>query len=155
MKTSRRMFIVGCLWIVPLTVSGQETTSAPLKVLFIGNSYTSVNNLPAMVEGLANAAGGRKIHTDRHLAGGCTLERHVKEKKTIDKIRSQKWDVVVLQEQSLRPILDRQKMHNYARLLDEEIKKQGAKTVFYLTWARTAHCRDAGGGRSRQVARIR
>ena len=27
-------------------------------------------------------------------------------------------------------------MHKYARILHEEISKQGAKTVFYLTWAR-------------------
>ena len=27
-------------------------------------------------------------------------------------------------------------MHKYARILHEEITKQGAKTVFYLTWAR-------------------
>jgi hypothetical protein len=44
--------------------------------------------------------------------------------------------VVVLQEQSLRPVIDRQAMHQYARLLNAEIKQRGAKTVFYLTWAR-------------------
>jgi purine nucleosidase len=43
---------------------------------------------------------------------------------------------VVLQEHSLRPVIDRQAMHEYARLLDAEIKQRGAKTVFYLTWAR-------------------
>ena len=105
-------------------------------MLFIGNSYTSVNDLPAMVAGLAEAAGGRKIEVDRHLVGGCTLEKHVKDQKAIDKIRAAKWDVVVLQEHSLRPVIDRQSMHEYARLLDAEIKQQGAKTVFYLTWAR-------------------
>jgi hypothetical protein len=42
----------------------------------------------------------------------------------------------VLQEHSMRPVIDRQAMHEYARLLDAEIKQQGAKTVFYLTWAR-------------------
>lgn len=136
MLTNRRAFIGALLWLVPFTAFGQETGSAPLKVLFIGNSYTAANNLPAMLEGLADAAGGRKIHTDRHLVGGCTLERHVKEIKAIDKIRAEKWDVVVLQEQSLRPVLDRKSMHEYARLLDAEIKRRGAKTVFYLTWAR-------------------
>jgi hypothetical protein len=115
---------------------GQETTTAPLKVLFIGNSYTFVNDLPAMIAGLADAAGGRKIEVDRHLVGGCTLERHVKEREASDKIRAEKWDVVVLQEQSLRPVIDRKSMHKYSRLLDAEIKQQGAKTVFYLTWAR-------------------
>jgi hypothetical protein len=89
-----------------------------------------------MVERLADAADGRKIHADRHLVGGCTLERHVKEEKAIDKIRAEKWDVVVLQEQSLRPVVNRQAMHEYARILAEEIRQHGAKPVFYLTWAR-------------------
>jgi hypothetical protein len=115
---------------------GKAAEPAPLKVLFIGNSYTSVNDLPAMVAGLAEAAGGRKIEVDRHLVGGCTLEKHVKDQKAIDKIRAKKWDVVVLQEHSLRPVIDRQAMHEYARLLHAEIKQQGARTVFYLTWAR-------------------
>jgi hypothetical protein len=60
----------------------------------------------------------------------------VKQTKVIDKIRERDWDVVVLQEQSLRPVLDRSLMHKYARILDAEIKKQAAETVFYLTWAR-------------------
>ena len=124
------------LLIAQAPVVGQETPTAPLKVLFIGNSYTSVNDLPSMVAGLAEAAGGRKIEADRHLVGGCTLEKHVKDQKAIDEIRAKKWDVVVLQEQSLRPVIDRPSMHEFARLLDAEVKKQGAKTIFYLTWAR-------------------
>lgn len=136
MLTNRSTFIGALLWLVPLAVSGPNAPSTPLKVLFIGNSYTSVNDLPAMVAAMAEAAGGRKIEVDRHLVGGCTLEKHVKDQKAIDKIRVKKWDVVVLQEQSLRPVVDRRAMHEYARVLDAEIKQQGAKTVFYLTWAR-------------------
>ncbi len=140
MKTHRRLFFVTLLLFVQATACSAEkqpaNQPAPLKVLFIGNSYTSVNNLPAMVEGLAEAAGGRKIDAERHLVGGCTLRRHVNETKAIEKIRSRKWDVVVLQEHSLGPILDRPSTHKYARLLDAQIKRQGAKTVFYLTWAR-------------------
>jgi len=136
MKIHRRLFLVALLVFVQAAAFAQDERIAPLKVLFIGNSYAAANDLPSMVEGLADAAGGRKIHTDRHLVGGCTLERHVKEKKAIDKIQAEKWDVVVLQEQSLRPVLDRQSMHEYARTLDAEIKQQGAKTAFYLPWAR-------------------
>ncbi len=140
-QTTQRRFVgivlvSAVLLIVQVSVSGQETTPTPLKVLFIGNSYTSVNDLPTMVAGLAEAAGGRKIEVDQHLVGGCTLEKHVKDQKAIDKIRAAKWDVVVLQEHSLRPVIDRQSMHQYARLLDAEIKQRGANTIFYLTWAR-------------------
>jgi len=145
MPTNRRRFIGALLWLVPLAVSGQDIPATPLKVLFIGNSYTSVNDLPAMVTALADAAGGRKIEVDRQLVGGCTLEKHVRDQQAIDKIRGTKWDVVVLQEQSLRPVMDRQAMHEYARVLDAEIKRQGAKTVFYLTWARQ-HIPDMQAG---------
>ena len=136
MKLSHKWICVATLLLVTVAAFAQEGHDAPLKVLFIGNSYTAANDLPAMVEALADAADGRKINADRHLAGGCTLERHVREQKAIDKIRAEKWDVVVLQEQSLRPVVDRQSMHKYARLLDAEIKQQGAQTVFYLAWAR-------------------
>ena len=136
MLTNRRVFINALLWGVPFTAFGQDTPPAPLKVLFIGNSYTSVNDLPGMVAGLAEAAGGRRIDVDRHLVGGCTLEKHVKDRKAIDKIQAARWDVVVLQEQSLYPVIDRESMHKSARLLDAEVRQRGAKTVFYLTWAR-------------------
>jgi hypothetical protein len=129
--------LVSLLVVIATTVAcGGEPTPAPLKVLFVGNSYTYVNDLPAMVAAMAEVRGDRMIDADRHLVGGCTFERHVKETGALDKIREQKWDVVVLQEQSLRPIVDRTKMHEYASLLHAEAAKQGAETVFYLTWAR-------------------
>jgi hypothetical protein len=127
--TNRRTFIGAFLWLVPIAVSGQDIPAASLKVLFIGNSYTSVNDLPAMVAELADAAGGRKIEVDRHLVGGCTLEKHVRDQKAIDKIQAKNWDVVVLQEQSLRPVIDRKSMHEYARLLNTEIKQPGRLEV--------------------------
>ena len=80
-------------------------------------------------------AAGR-FEADQYVVGGYTLEQHAGDKKAIEKIRERQWDIVVLQENSLQPILNRESMHKYARVLDEEIKKQGAKTVFYLTWAR-------------------
>ena len=140
-RTTRR-HILGILLasavvlIAQAPVVGQDTPQAPLKVLFVGNSYTSVNDLPAMVTGLAEAAGGRKIEAERHLVGGCTLEKHVKDQKAIDRIRAAIWDAVVLQEHSLRPVIARQAMQEYAGLLNAELKQQGAKTIFYLTWAR-------------------
>ncbi len=125
--------------LVVILLSGCAAACAgepPLKVLFIGNSYTSVNDLPSLVVSLAEAGGGRRIEADAHLVGGCTFERHVKATKAIERIREKRWDVVVLQENSLQPLINRESMHTYARILHEAIAKQGAKTVFYLTWAR-------------------
>ncbi len=52
------------------------------------------------------------------------------------KIREEKWDVVVLQEQSLMPVVGRERMFKYGQSLHKVIREQGAETVFYLTWAR-------------------
>jgi len=122
--------------LIPSSLCGADKEITPLKVLFIGNSYTSVNDLPSLVVALSEAGDEREIEAHRHLVGGCTLERHVKETGAIDKIRERKWDVVVLQEQSLRPVIGRDLMFEYAPILHAEIEKQGAQTVFYLTWAR-------------------
>jgi hypothetical protein len=135
MMPHRKLLFLVTMLLVPSCATAQAG-DLPMKVLFIGNSYTSVNDLPSLLSALADAAGGQKIETEQHVVGGWTFEQHVKDKKAIEKIREKKWDVVVLQEHSLQPVLNRESMHRYARILHEEISKQRAKTVFYLTWAR-------------------
>jgi hypothetical protein len=61
---------------------------------------------------------------------------HWEEGNALKVLQQGKWDYVVLQEQSMLPITDPETMHKYARLFDAEIKKAGAKTIFFLTWAR-------------------
>ncbi len=130
------LLLLGCTPNTSAAEPRRAEAEPPLRVLFVGNSYTGVNNLPSLVAALSEAAGGRRIETARHTMGGCTLQRHFAETGAVEKIREGKWDVVVLQEQSLRPILQKDLMHQYARKLDAEIKASGAKTVFYLTWSR-------------------
>ena len=136
MKPQGKRFFLTLFILTAFVTITQAADEPPLKVLFVGNSYTYVNDLPSLIVGLADAAGGRRIETGQYLVAGCDFERHVKERKAIEKIREKRWDVVVLQEHSLQPILNRESMHQYARILHNEISKQGAETVFYLTWAR-------------------
>jgi prepilin-type N-terminal cleavage/methylation domain-containing protein len=111
--------------------------SEPIRVLFIGNSYTASHDLPQMVAALAQSAGNRPaLEVEAHMVPGATLEDHWNNPDVLAKIRRGGWDFVVLQEQSMRPIIDRPAMHEYARKLDGEIRQQGAFTVFFLTWAR-------------------
>jgi hypothetical protein len=121
-----------------LLLIGGSTLGAerPLRIFFVGNSYTFVNDLPGVLTGLAEASRGRRIVTGQHTPGGYTLEQHVKDGKAADDIRKQKWDVVVLQEQSVLPIVQPASMYAGAWKLHETIKSQEARTVFYLTWAR-------------------
>ena len=111
-----------------------DSTGPQIKVLFIGNSYTYFNDLPSMVSRMAASRKGSKLlETSSVTKGGATLKRHWEEATALERLKQARWDYVVLQEQSLLPVNDRDKMHRYARLFDAEIKKAGAKTVFYLT----------------------
>ena len=115
-------------------MSAESEEIPPLNLLFIGNSHTYYNDMPAQLAFLA-AAAGRRLVVDSHVDGGCTLRRHCEQTGAIEKIGSRAWDVVVLQEQSTRPLENPQAMHRSARILHAEIEKRGAETVFYLTWA--------------------
>ncbi|NQU25321.1 MAG: SGNH/GDSL hydrolase family protein [Candidatus Nealsonbacteria bacterium] len=106
----------------------------PANLLFIGNSHTYYNDMPAQLAFLA-AAAGRTVVVDSHVEGGCTLQQHCEQTGAIERIGSRAWDVVVLQEQSTRPLEDPQAMYRSARILHAEIEKCSAETVFYLTWA--------------------
>jgi len=108
----------------------------PLRVFFVGNSYTYVNDLPGVLAALAEASRDRRIVTGQHTPGGYTLEQHVKDGRAVEDIQQQKWDVVVLQEQSVLPVVQPARMYAGAWKLHETIKSQEARTLFYLTWAR-------------------
>ena len=53
----------------------KRTGKAPLKVLFIGNSFTARNNLPGLITDLA-AARGRSLEHRLISAGGASLRNH-------------------------------------------------------------------------------
>jgi hypothetical protein len=106
------------------------------RVLFIGNSYTMVNDLPGTFTKLA-CSGGHKVEAAMAAKGGWKLSDHLASSKTMDLIKQQKWDWVVLQEQSEVPAIDALRlmyMYPAARQLVSEIRKNGSKPMFFLTW---------------------
>ena len=70
-----------------------------------GNSYTYYNDLPSMVGQIANLS-GYEYYQGSHLEGGWSWEKHAQSQATLDMIKSDQWDVVILQEYSTRPAYD-------------------------------------------------
>ena len=137
---TRRIFLgfVAVVALLGLTVSTRAQDGQAkdeISVLFIGNSLTYYNDLPKMVAALAKADKQRPLHHERETPGGCTFEKHWKDGKALAKIQSRKWDYVVLQDNSQGPLTKRASMFDHAKKFDAEIKKQGAKTLLYMTWA--------------------
>lgn len=112
-----------------------------VKVLFLGNSYTQVNNLPKLLKDIAISTGDTII-TDENTPGGHTLMGHSTNATSLAKIKAAKWDFVVLQEQSQLPSFPEADVRNMvypnAKLLDSLIGANHActQTVFYMTWGR-------------------
>ena len=108
------------------------------RVLFVGNSYTTVNDLPSVFASLARA-GGHRVGTGTAAGDGWTLADHAGSSATAAKLASVKWDIVILQEQSQIPSVAQfreTQMYPAARRLVSTIRNQGARPMFFLTWAR-------------------
>ena len=109
--------------------------ATPLKVLFIGNSFTARNDVPALIAQLAAARGSQLEHRLIQ-AGGASLRMHWNKGEAQQAIQQTRYDYVVLQEQSTLPLKNPARMHENIRLFDQAIKDSGAQTALYLTWAR-------------------
>ena len=111
-----------------------------LKVLFIGNSYTEVNNLPKMTADIAQSM-GKSITWSSNTPGGCTFSQHCNN-NSMTLIRQGGWDIVVLQEQSQDPSFPQSQVEAevfpYAKRLVDSVyaKSPCAEPMFYMTWGR-------------------
>ena len=108
---------------------------APLRVLFIGNSFTARNDLPGLIARLA-AARGIDVEHKLISRGGASLRTHWNKGEAQEAIRGGSYDYVVLQEQSTLPVKNAERMKENVRLFDEVIRAAGSKTALYMTWAR-------------------
>jgi hypothetical protein len=107
------------------------------RILFIGNSYTYVNDLPGIFTELAQS-GKHAVETRTLATGGWSLSDHVNDKNTQPILQSAKWDYVVLQEQSEIPAFEQSRaagMYPAARTLIRMIEATGAQPLLFMTWA--------------------
>lgn len=115
--------------------------SITIRALFLGNSYTAVNNLPQMTANVAISAGDTLLF-DSNTPGGYTLQGHSTNAVSLSKIAAGNWDLVVLQEQSQLPSFPIGQVQTdvfpYAHFLDSVINLENpcGETAFYMTWGR-------------------
>jgi hypothetical protein len=136
-RRATALALVAC-WGLAACASGAPQVSGPLvRVLFLGNSYTYANDLPATFGKLA-AAGGHNVQTGMVANGGETLAQHASASDSMTALYGPHWNYVVLQEQSEIPAISRSRaatMYPAARTLVSKIVSVGAVPVFFMTWA--------------------
>ena len=136
-----RLALVCVIWLstMPAAQAAESDAAGAMRVLFIGNSYTSVNNLPGMVQALAVAAKeNRRFEFVAVTPGGWSLQQHLDEEKSEapKKIAEGKWDFVVLQDQSQMPLVYPKVTLDYGGKFGALIKEHKATPLLYMTWAR-------------------
>jgi len=111
-----------------------HTNDDALNVLFIGNSFTGRSYLPTVLQEIAKA-NGKKITFGAEIQNGTSLYQHWETGRARQMILAEKWDYVVLQDNSASAFEHPEKTIEYGVLFAKLIEKQGAKPLLYNTWA--------------------
>jgi hypothetical protein len=111
-----------------------------ISILFIGNSFSYYHSLPKLIAHFAQVSGSGNLVVEGVFRGGGTLKMLWEDGEAIKKLRSKKWDYVVLQERGrLGGIIKNGVVHvgkpqefiKFITRFDKEIKKINAKTILY------------------------
>ena len=105
-----------------------------MRILMLGNSFTSANGMPRMLAALTGA------EVAAHTRGGARLSEHLNPRtrlgaRTQAALREEHWDYVVLQEMSHGPITSPTGFFSSMKQLCTQIAECGATPVLYATWA--------------------
>ena len=105
-----------------------------MRILMLGNSFISTNNMPQM---LADLTGAEGVH---HTRGGARLSEQLNPStklgsQTQAAFQNEKWDYVVLQEMSHGPITAPKSFFSSVERLCRQIRANGAVPILFATWA--------------------
>ena len=137
-------------------------SSRAYRVLFVGNSLTYTNNLPALLRAVG-ASQGIQITTETYAAPGGTLAERWRDGKVAEALRARPFDVVVLQEIGAQPgciasASQQRKAPCAASIKAHEdfaelAMSRGAKTLLFTTWARDGRTQGRINLGMRQLAK--
>jgi hypothetical protein len=139
------------LFLFGLMATAYSAERMPIRVLFVGNSYTFHNQLPELFHAVTSSGGKWEPKIHEITDGGMRLFEHVERGEVSRALKAaavaqQPWDVVILQEQSVVTSLDqasqgldfREKFHQAAVQLSKEAHQANPEVliVLFQTWAR-------------------
>lgn len=116
-----------------------ELNAQDLKVLFVGNSYTYVNDLPNILKQIAQS-NGKNITTKSFTYGGARLMSHWGNEELQETIKNGKYDIIILQGQSQEmafpPEQFNKEVYPYAKKLDSLYKENNpnGRVIYFMTW---------------------
>jgi len=105
-----------------------------IRIFFIGNSLTYVNDVPGMLQALADSAGDERLAVASLALPNYALIDHWTDGIAQREIARGGWGWVVLQQGWTPPGIYRDTLRLATRNFAAEIAKVGARTALYQTW---------------------
>jgi len=122
------LLAVGCTQVQ--RSEGQE----PLRVLFIGNSLTATNDLPAVVATLAKALGPSEIEYRTIAPGGTSLEDHWNAGEVPQVLASGDWDAIVMQQGPSALAESQVNLREWAVRFADAARARGVRPALLTVW---------------------
>ena len=132
----RRVLVFACAVALVIAVGVRADAAAPqqVRVLFLGNSLTATNDLPATVEAFARTANRIRVETRMVAPGGVNLEDHWNFTGARQALEDGPWDVVVLQQGPSALPESQVDLRTWAQRWADEIRAHGAKPALLTVW---------------------
>jgi len=127
--------------LAPATGEAHHETT---RILFIGNSLTYANDLPALVQSLARGA-GKDVACSTIARPDFSLEDHWNQGDALKAIRKGGWSFVVLQQGPSALQESEVLLRAYTKRFDAEIRRAGARTAMYMVWPSRMRSQDFDG----------
>lgn len=122
-----------------LVFSFRNYAQDEISVLFIGNSFTFMNNMPSIFKEIASSK-GKKVIVDSVVQGGKNFEYHSNQTKTYQMIKSRNWDYIIIQGHSNELAQPDTKVETnslpFAKKIVDSIRNSNSCTqvILYMTW---------------------
>ena len=137
----RNLFLLLFLFSFSFVTKEKETADKKLKVLFVGNSLTYVNDVPALITELAKQDGSTITYTS-FLLPDYSLEDHWNEGKVKSEIEKGGYDFVVAQQGPSALQESQVLLLDYTKRLAEVCNNNKSKLALYMVWPSRARSFD-------------
>ncbi len=119
--------------------SSRSVSMSKISILFIGNSFTFYNDMPNSIFKDICEEAGLSVNVNSITCGGYKLSQFADPenefgKKVIEAFENNRYNIVVLQEQSRNPILNFDEFSFAVEKLHNMAKENGADVYLYQTW---------------------
>ena len=142
------------LLLLILLAAAPATAQAP-RVLFVGNSLTYTNDLPAVVRAVAAQAGDDLVVASATGPNLALIDHLHGATDAVARIRSGRWAYIILQQGPTTVQMCRDSLIDWTRAFDTLARAAGARPALLMTWppAGAPGLFDAARGSSQEAAR--